>query len=116
MKRIFGAAAAVALALLVSCGSDDFGLTAEKRSELDASWEQQSSIEQEAVCESLQSSSTKLEVFEKLKEDLAPDIDAGDVASGKALANKINEDFSDEADAARGKTAEGMLKYIQAKC
>ncbi len=117
MRHIFGAAAAVALALLVSCGSDDFGLTAKARSAIDSTWEQQSSIEQEAMCESLQTTDGKLELFNTFEEGLAPDvIDAGDLESGKALANKINEDYSDEAEAARGETAEAMVDYTKSKC
>jgi hypothetical protein len=83
------AVAVVALGLLASCGGDDFGLTAETRSKLDADWEKTSSIEQEAVCEKLKSPQGKLEAFQSIKEGDLPE----------------NE-----------KTAESMLEYIQAKC
>ncbi len=108
MKHIFGAAAVVALAFLASCGSDDFGLTAETRSEIDANWDKQSSIEQEAVCEKLKSPEGKLEAFEALKENLGvgdSDLDDADLDADEAAA------------AAEGQAeAEGMVEYLQAKC
>jgi hypothetical protein len=102
---------------MASCGSDDFGLTAERRSFIDSKWAQASSIEQEAMCESLQTTDGKLELWNTFEEELAPDvIGADDLESGKDLANKINEDYSDEAEAARGETAEAMVDYTKAKC
>ena len=72
MKHVLAAAVAVvALGLLASCGSDDFGLTAETRSGIDANWEEQSTFEQAATCEQLQSPTERLKASEKLQEDLS---------------------------------------------
>jgi hypothetical protein len=101
------AVAVVALGLVASCGSDDFGLTAETRSEIDSNWAKQSSIEQEAVCEKLKSPEGKLEAFEALKENLG----VGDADLDADL------DADEAAAAAEGQAeAEGMVEYLQAKC
>jgi hypothetical protein len=114
VKHILAAAVAVvALGLVAGCGSDDFGLTAETRSELDANWEAQSSIEQEALCEILKSPEGKLEAFESIEEKLTPEGDGVDTA--KEFAD-FSEEFSDEKEAERKAEAEGMVEYIQAKC
>ncbi len=109
MKHLLAVAAVVvALGLVAGCGSDDFGLTAETRSELDANWDKQSSIEQEAVCEQLKSPEEKLEIFEGLKENLGV---------GDADLDDADLDADEAAAAAEGQAeAEGMLLYIEAKC
>jgi hypothetical protein len=96
------AAAVVALGLLVSCGSDDFGLSAETRSEIDSNWEAQSAFEQAATCEQLQSPSERLKASEKLQEDL-----------GATIANPATRK---RAAAENENTAEGMVSYLEAKC
>ena len=103
MKHLLAVAAAVvALGLLVSCGSDDFGLSAETRSEIDSNWEAQSAFEQAATCEQLQSPSERLKASEKLQEDL-----------GATIANPATRK---RAAAENENTAEGMISYLQAKC
>ncbi len=100
--RLAVAAAVVALGLLVSCGSDDFGLSAETRSGIDANWEEQSTFEQAATCEQLQSPTERLKASEKLQEDLSAGLRG-------ALSRK-------RAAAENEKTAEGMVSYLEAKC
>ncbi len=98
MKHLLAAAVvAVALGLFVSCGSDDFGLSADTRSKIDEKFENLLSIEQAAVCEQLQSPKQRLEIFEVFLEDLNAQSFKKDVARNE-------------------KIAEGEVKYLQAKC
>ena len=114
VKHLLAAAAlAVALGLVASCGTDDFGLSAETRSGIDSNWEAQSAFEQAATCEQLQSPSERLKASESLQEKMDPDADILDADNyGGYDAKKFREDKVSDIRA----QAEGMVSYLEAKC
>ena len=114
VKHIFSAALALAaLGLMVSCGSDDFGLSAETRSGIDSNWEAQSAFEQAATCEQLQSPSERLKASEKLQEDLSAETR---VADELAVVQGRSDAETERLKKENEKTAEGMISYLKAKC
>ncbi len=106
MKHILAAAVAVAaLGLLVSCGSDNFGLTEEERSKFEASWRKRSSIEWEEQCEFFNSPQFQVNLRESYEGSLR-----------HAAGDETAEERQAKAGARRAK-AGAMVEYLMAtKC
>ena len=93
----------MALALVASCGSDDFGLTEEERSKFEDSWRKRSSIEWEEVCESLSSPQFQVNLRKSYELSLAPSDETADEKQAQAGARQAK--------------AGAMVNYLKAtKC